>query len=200
MSKRAIATALFMIACFALPASAQIGGPQSASNPNQPYVRPDKETRQKRWLLGMFGPFAIAGDAFSAGVATWDNKPPEWGKSWSGFGKRFGSEVGKGVIKGTTAYALEEAFKLDSSYYRSPKHTQPGSRLRNAIVSAFTARRRSGRRVLGVPRLSGSYVSSIGATEAWYPNRLGIRDGLRGGTYAVGADILSNIFNEFFHK
>ena len=68
------------------------------------------------------------------------------------------------------------------------------------MVSAFTARTPSGRRVLGFPRITGSYVSSIVATEAWYPNRLGIRDGLRGGTYAVGADILSNIFNEFFHK
>jgi len=200
MSKRATATALFMIASFAFAASAQTGRSQTSGNPNQPYVRPDKETRQKRWLLGMFGPFPIAGDAFSAGVSTWDNKPPEWGKSWNGFGKRFASELGKGVIKGTTAYSLEEAFKLDSTYYRSPKHTPPGSRLKNALMSAFTARTPSGKRVLGFPRITGSYVSAIVATETWYPNRLGMRDSLRGGTYAIGADILSNIFTEFFHK
>lgn len=147
----------------------------------------------------MFGPFAIGGDVLSAGVSTWSNSPPEWGKSWNGFGKRFASDLGKGVIKGTTAYALEEAFKLDSHYYRSQKR-DTGSRLKNAIVSSFTARTPSGRRVVGFPRIAGSYVSSIVATRAWYPDRFGMRDALRGGTYAVGVDILSNIFTEFFHK
>src|SRR6478672_11995328 len=98
MSKRATATVLFVLNLFACTAFAQTVGSPGVKPAVQPYVRPDFETRQKRWLLGMFGPFAIAGDAFSAATATWDNKPPEWGKTWNGFGKRFASELGKGVI------------------------------------------------------------------------------------------------------
>jgi hypothetical protein len=162
-------------------------------------IRPGLEKREKRWLNGMVGPFAIAGDALSAGISTWNNSPPEWGKSWNGFGKRFASDLGKGVIKGSAAFALEESFKLDSHHYRSTKR-DVGSHLRNALLSSFTARTPSGRRIFGFPRIAGSYVSSIVATEAWYPKRFGIRDGLRGGTWAVGADILSNIFTDFFHK
>lgn len=200
MKTRAAAAALFFITPLCITVHSQIGAPQNSSPSNTPYVRPNAETRERRWLLGMFGPFAIGGDAFAAAFSTWSNKPPEWGKNWNGFGKRFASELGKGVIKGTTAYALEETFKLDSYYYRSPKHTQPGSRLKNALVSSFTARTPSGKRVLGFPKIAGDYSSSIIATKAWYPQRLGIRDGLRGGTWAVASDILSNLFTEFFHN
>lgn len=197
MLHRAFAVALLLASAFVGGIFAQTTGSPPATN--QRYVRPDKETREKRWLLGMFGPFAIGGDALSAGISTWQNNPPEWGKHWGGFGKRFASNLGKGVIKGTTAFALEESFKLDSHYYRSTKR-DTGSRLRNALISSFSARTPSGRRVFGFPRIASSYASSIIATQAWYPDRFTLRDGLRGGTWAVGADVLSNIFNEFFHR
>ena len=199
MKARATATALFFIAACFIATPAQKGGIPSPTPANKPYVRPDAETPPKALASRHVWPVCDRRRCIFGGSVDLDNKPPEWGKSWSGFGKRFASELGKGVIKGTMAYGLEEAFKLDSHYYRSQKR-DPGSRLKYAITSAFTARTPTGRRVLGFPRLTGSYGSAIIATEAWYPSRLGMRDGLRAGTYSVGADILSNIFTEFFHR
>jgi hypothetical protein len=103
------------------------------------------------------------------------------------------------VIHHSTQYALEESFKLDSYYYRSTKR-DTGSRIKNAIVSTFTARRPDGSRTIGFPRIVGSYTASIIADETWYPKRYGLKDGLKGGSLSLGTDILSNLFKEFFHK
>ncbi|HEY2847238.1 MAG TPA: hypothetical protein VGI80_05420 [Pyrinomonadaceae bacterium] len=189
---------MFVIVAFILTAPAQTGG-STQTGTNQPYVRPDKETREKRFLLSMFGPFAIGGDVLAAGIDTASNSPREWGPHWNGFGKRFASELGKSVIHHSTQYALEESFKLDSYYYRSTKK-DVGSRVRNAIVSTFTARRPDGSRAVGFPRIVGSYTASIVAAETWYPNRYGLKDGFKSGSLSLGTDILSNLFKEFFHK
>jgi len=197
MLKRASVTTFFAIAVFAMPIGAQTTGSQSSTN--QPYVRPDKETREKRYLLSMFGPFAIGGDVLAAGINTAANTPREWGPYWNGFGKRFASQFGKGVIHQSTQFALEESLKLDSYYYRSTKK-DVGSRLKNAISSTFTARRPDGSRTIGIPRIAGSYAAGIIAAETWYPKRYGLKDGLNSGTISLGTDVLSNIFKEFFRR
>jgi hypothetical protein len=44
-----------------------------------------------RWFAGFtFGPEALLGEAFNAGVGTWEDRPVEYGRSWTGFGQRFG--------------------------------------------------------------------------------------------------------------
>ncbi len=135
----------------------------------------------------------------SAGLSTWSNSPEEWGPHLEGFGKRVASNVGKSVIKNTTAFALEEAFGLDSRYYRSPKK-DVGSKVKNAILSTFTARNRNGKKVFGFPQIAGAYASNIIATEVWYPKRYGWRDGLRSGTVTLGTTALFNLVKEFVHK
>jgi hypothetical protein len=199
MRAKAIVAALFFIISLFVATPAQTGGSQAPSPTNQPYRRPDAETRQKRYLLSMFGPFALGGDVLAAGLDTASNSPREWGPHWNGFGKRFASQLGKGVIHHSTQFALEESFKLDSYYYRSTKH-DVSSRLRNAITSTFTARRPDGTKTVGFPRIVGSYTAGIVAAETWYPKRYGLKDGLKSGTLSLGTDILSNLFKEFFHR
>jgi hypothetical protein len=199
MRAKATATALLFIAACFIAGSAQSSGTPTPTPANQPYVRPDKETREKRYFLSMFGPFALGGDVLAAGLDTASNTPREWGPHWNGFGKRFASQLGKGVIHHTTQFALEESFKLDSYYYRSTKK-DVGSRLKNAITSTFTARRPDGSKTIGFPRIAGSYTAGIIAAETWYPNRYGLKDGLKSGTLSLGTDILSNLFKEFFHR
>src|SRR5258708_36781066 len=116
----------------------------------------------------MCGPVAVGKDVASAGWFTWRNSPEEWGDHWEGFGKRFASSVGQGIIKSTTEYALDESFKLDSHFYRSQDRSV-GARLKNAIISPVTARDKNGKRVFEFPSIAETYTSHIVAAETWFP-------------------------------
>jgi hypothetical protein len=181
-------------------ASASSADPPSQSKPAQNgYVRPDSKARFRRYLNSMFGPGTLAKSVVGAGYATWRNSPEEWGPNWKGFGRRVASGLGKNVIKQTTIYGVGEALKYDSRFYRSKKKDF-GSRLGNALVSPLTARNETGKRVIGVPRLIGTYTASIIAAETWYPSRYDYKDGLRNGTMSLGMNAAFNVFKEFIWK
>jgi hypothetical protein len=172
---------------------------QAAPASTSGYVRPDPKTRFKRYGMSMFGPMALGKDVFSAGWSTWRNSPEEWGDHWEGFGRRFASSLGKGIIKSTVIYGLDESFKLDSHYYRS-KDKSVGARVRNALISPVTARDKNGKRVFGFPRLIGGYTASIVAAETWYPARYNYKDGLKNGTISLGLEAAFNLVKEFIWK
>lgn len=163
------------------------------------YVRPDSKTRFRRYVKSMFGPSALGKTVLSAGWATWRNSPEEWGDNWEGFGRRVASSMGKSVIKHTTMYGFDEALKYDSRFYRSKKKDL-GSRLGNALISPVTARNENGKRVIGIPRIVGTYTSSIIAAEAWYPSRYDYKDGLKNGTVSLGMNAAFNVIKEFIWK
>ena len=163
------------------------------------YRFPDAETRQKRYIKSMFGPFNIARQVARAGISTWTNSPEEWGDHWDGFGRRVASNFGKNVIRQTTIYGLDSAMDLDSYYYRSEKRDF-GSKFKNALISPVTARNASGKRVIGVPRIAGTYAAHIIAAETWYPDRYSWKDGLKSGSTALGFNVAWNLFKEFVWK
>lgn len=146
----------------------------------------------------MFGPVSLVQAASVAGITTWRNSPEEWGPGWEGFGKRFASNVGKGVIKDSITFGMDEALKVDSHFYRSEKR-DTGSRIKNALISPFTARKPNGKRTIGLPRLVGTYSANIIASETWYPNR-DYKDGLRSGTISLGFNAAFNLLKEFVWK
>jgi hypothetical protein len=166
---------------------------------NGTYQRPAADRRFKRYVNGVVGPLALARSVATAGISTARNSPEEWGKKWEGFGRRFASNLGRSAIRGTTVYALDEALQLDSAFYRSNKKDF-GSRFSNALLSTVTARRPSGKRALGVPRLVGTYGASIVAYETWYPKRYDYKDGLRSGTISLGFNAAFNLIREFIWK
>lgn len=163
------------------------------------YVRPDANTRFKRYVNDTVGPVSIARQVVGAGVGTWRNSPEEWGGQWEGFGKRLASGFGTSVIKETAIYGLDSALKVDSFYYLSKKK-DAGSKVKNALLSTVTARNSRGKRVVGVPRLVGTYASNIVAAEAWYPSRYNWKDGARTGSVSLGINAAFNLFREFVLK
>jgi hypothetical protein len=165
----------------------------------QTYIRPDAKTRQKRYVNSMIGPMAWAKRVASAGLSTWRNSPEEWGPTWEGFGRRVASGTGKSIIKNSVQFGLDEAFKLDSHYYRS-RDKSIGARVGNALISPVTARDKNGRRVFGFPRLIGTYTSSIVAAETWYPDRYSWKNGVRSGTISLGMTAAFNLVKEFVWK
>jgi hypothetical protein len=179
--------------------STAINGQPSATPQNGNYVRPNGKTRFKRYANSMFGPISLGKDVALAGISTWRNSPEEWGPHWEGFGKRVASNLGKGIIKNSIQFGLDEAFTLDSHYYRS-KDRSFGAKVSNAFVSVVTARDRNGGRTLGFPRIVGTYSSSVIAAETWYPSRYTWKDGLKNGTISLAFTGVFNLVKEFIKK
>lgn len=172
--------------------------PSSPVKPDD-YQRPDKAARRKQYFKSLFSLGALGRNVAGAAWSTWRNTPEEWGGQWKGFGKRVASNFGKSVIKNSTAFALEEAFGLDSRYIKSKKRDF-GSKVKNAVISPFVARNREGKLVPGIPRIAGTYAASIIANEVWYPKGHNWKDGLRSGTISFGTSILFNLFKEFWRR
>lgn len=174
---------------------------EGGANSSDPvgYTRPNAEVRFKRYLNDTVGPVGLVRTFAPAAVNTWRNSPEEWGKGWKGFGKRSASNFGRNFLERSAMYGLDEALKLDSHYYRA-KGKSTGARIRNAVISPVTARTVSGKRVIGIPRLAGTYAASIVAAETWYPNRFDWKDGVRSGTISLGVSVGFNLLKEFVWK
>ena len=174
-------------------AMAQAGG--TAAN----YTRPDADKRFKRFVNDTVGPFAWVGVGASAAFSTAADTPKEWGRTTEGFGRRFASNFGKTVIRNTVIYGMDEAFKLDSHYYRSTKR-DAGSRVKNAFLSTVTARTAKGKRTIGLPRIIGTYSANMIATQVWYPARYDWKEGVKTGSISLGVNALFNLVKEFAFK
>lgn len=163
------------------------------------YVRPDSNTRFKRYLNSMFGPEALFKAVANAGISTARDTPREWGPHWDGFGKRVASNLGTGIISSSVRHGLDETFKLDSHFYRSQKRDTK-SRVKNALSSPFLTRTAEGKRVFGFPRIVGTYTGHIVAAEVWFPKRYNVGNGLKGGTISLGMSAVYNLVREFIKK
>jgi len=112
----------------------------SATLPDLSYVRPTQKTKLRNYAFDAFGPYPIVGAALAAGINQEENTPPEWKQTAGGYGKRFASDFGIAAITTTTRYALAQAFREDTLYYRCEcKGLFP--RLGHAVISTLTARR-----------------------------------------------------------
>jgi hypothetical protein len=178
-------------------------GSVAIATPAQPdltYTRPQEATKLHNYLFDAFGPYPIVGASFAAGINQADNTPPEWKQSAGGYGKRIGSDFGIAAVSTTTRYALAEAFKEDTLYYRCEcRGVFP--RLSHAVISTFTARRgEDGHRVFSLPALIAPYAGTTTAVYVWYPGRYGARDAFRMGNYSLLGYVGGNIALEFLYS
>jgi hypothetical protein len=169
------------------------------SPPDLTYIRPTSATKLHNYEFDAFGPYPILGAGFAAGINQAYDTPPEWKQGAAGYSKRFGSDFGIEAISTTTRYALAQAFKEDTVYYRCEcKGFLP--RLGHAVISTLTARRgEDGRRVFSFPSLIAPYAGSMTAVYAWYPSRYGAEDALRMGNYTMLGYVGGNIALEFIY-
>ncbi|MFY9660584.1 MAG: hypothetical protein WAJ97_08165 [Terriglobales bacterium] len=168
--------------------------------PDLAYIRPPETTKLRNYLFDAFGPYPIVGAGIVAGINQIDNSPPEWKQGAEGFSKRFGSDFGIAAATTTTRYALSEALREDTLYYRCEcKGVFP--RLKHAVVSTFTARRGvDGHRVFSFPDLVAPYAGTMTAVYAWYPGRYGYKDAFRMGNYSLLGYVGANISLEFLYS
>ena len=170
------------------------------AQPGQLYARPTEKTKLRNYLFDAFGPYPMVGAALTAGFGQMSNSPPEWKQGAEGYGKRFGSDFAIAAISNTARYALAEALKEDTLYYRCDcKGVLP--RLKHAVISTLTARRgEDGHLVFSIPGLVGPYAGTMAAVYGWYPGRYDAMDALRMGNYNLLAHVGGNIALEFLYS
>jgi hypothetical protein len=164
------------------------------------YVRPTERIKLQNYFFDAFGPYPIAGAAIAAGLNQYENTPPEWQQGAEGYGKRFGSSFAIEGVSTTTRYALAEAFREDTLYYRCAC-TGFFPRLSHAALSSFVSRRgEDGHRVFSFPALVAPYAGTFVAVYGWYPSRFGAKDAFRMGNYNLLSYIGGNIALEFLYS
>jgi hypothetical protein len=168
--------------------------------PDLTYTRPTQKTELHNYVFDAFGPYPIVGAAFAAGINQADNTPPEWKQGAEAYGKRFGSDFAIAAVTTTTRYALAQAFREDTLYYRCEcKGLLP--RLSHAVISTFTSRRgEDGHRVFSLPALVAPYAGTMTAVYAWYPGRYNAMDGFRMGNYSLLGYVGGNLALEFLYS
>jgi hypothetical protein len=163
------------------------------------YTRPTEKTKIRNYLFDAFGPYPVAGAAILGAVNQAHNAPPEWGQGFNAYGERVGSHFGIALATTTTRYALAEAFREDTLYYRC-ECTGVIKRIEHALISTVTARHGAdGHRRLSFPALIAPYAGATTAIYGWYPGRYDVKDSLRMGNYALLAAAVGNIAREFLY-
>jgi hypothetical protein len=170
------------------------------AEPDLTYTRPSQKTKVRNYVFDVVGPYPIVGAGLIAGINQLYNTPPEWKQGAEGYGRRFGSNFGIAAVSTTTRYALAQAFREDTLYYRCEcKGLLP--RLGHAVISTFTSRRGDdGHRVFSFPSLVAPYAGTMTAVYAWYPGRYDAKDAFRMGNYSLLGYVGGNVALEFFYS
>jgi hypothetical protein len=161
-------------------------------------VRPDGAERFRNYLSDAVGPVILIETIAWAAAAQVSDTPPEWGGGARGFGKRYASLVGQGVIQESVAYALSEALVVDSHFHKSRKHGV-FPRAGDALIQAVTSRRANGSRVVSAPLLAGYAIGGLGMMT-WYPDRYTYKEGLGYGGLALASRAAVNLIREFITR
>jgi hypothetical protein len=163
------------------------------------YTRPTEKLKIRNYVFDAFGPYPIVGAAILGAVNQADKTPPEWGQGFKAYGERAGSDFGIALATTTMRYALAEAFREDTLYYRC-ECSGVFRRMSHAVISTVTARRgKDGHRRLSFPAIVSPYAGTMTAVYGWYPGRYDAKDGLRMGNYALLAFVAGNIAREFIY-
>jgi hypothetical protein len=195
----AVAVLPVLVKAQSLADSGTVVVPVQTALPNLTYTPPTEKTKLHNYLFDTFGPYPIVGAAFVAGINQAYNTPPEWKQGAEAYGKRFGSNFAIAAVSTTTRYALAEALREDTLYYRCECNGF-FPRLSHALISTLTARRgEDGHRVFSFPALVAPYAGTMTAVYAWYPSRYDAKDAFRMGYYLQLGNVGANISSEFFY-
>jgi hypothetical protein len=115
----------------------------------------------------VFSPLTFIGPTVGAGLGLWENEPAEWGQGAAGYGRRFGSSMGRTLSVKTITFAVAALDGEDPRYIPSE---QSGlvARSRHAIAATFVSRREDGSRLPAISLFVAAYGSAFLA-NTWYP-------------------------------
>jgi hypothetical protein len=161
-------------------------------------VHPITAQERARWVVySTLGPQAIIGEAFSAGLGTWRDRPTEFGSHWDGFGKRAGADLSEAAVSHTMEAGLGAIWGEDPRYSRDAGAPFK-NRLAHVFKMTFLARNRDGGLTPAYARFI-AIPSSSALASTWRPEsersvgNVGARIGI-----GVLGRIGSNAFTEFW--
>lgn len=182
------------IGTLATTASAQEEPPAPTSA-----AAPVTSEQRIHWIVnGVVGPRSLFFvGPFSSGWYTAWNRPEEWGRTWSGFGKRYLNREATVAISNTVEGGLGAIWGEDPRFV--PSHRMGiWPRARFAVKTVVLAPRRDGRLAPAWGRYAGNVVNNVVA-NAWLPETvttpgqtaLSIVSGL-------GGRLAGNLWDEFW--
>jgi hypothetical protein len=173
---------LFLVAVFHLSA--------------QTYTPPTTEERWQAYLSANYtSPFAYIRSAIPATSDHIANDPTDWGRTSSGYLRRFGTRFAASSLQGSAEAAGSALLKHDNRYLPCTcKRVMP--RVGYALVSRVVTRTYSGKPVIHVARIAGAYGSQF-AVEPWRSGGYERWRAVRYGTSQIYFGALMNLLREF---
>jgi len=126
------------------------------------------EQRVNWIVIGTIGPKSLlAIGPLAAGWQTAWNQPEEWGRSWSGFGKRYLQREADVAISNTLEAGVGAIWNEEPRYVRLGRGGI-GARVKWAIKTAFVTQRADGKLHAAWGRYVGNTVNNV-IENAWLP-------------------------------
>lgn len=133
-----------------------------------------------------------------SGMNQINNQPAEWGKSWSGYGRRYASNFGEFMIQEGVTEGLAAIMKRPLDY--TPCHcTGTGKRVGYAFAGAVTDQMPNGKHPVAIPRIVGAYAGAYGQSTWWPGSRSRLNQTLLNGTTSLAIGGVINLYHEFRH-
>jgi hypothetical protein len=151
----------------------------------------------REYLNNSFGLEALGHAAAHAEISQLSNSPNEWGQGTAGYGARFGSTLGRHVIRQTLKYGASSLLHEDTRYVLSGKKGF-WRRTEYAVASSFLARHPNGRRGFAFASV-GSAGGAAFIARAWLPRSVAtLGAGASSFGLSIAADVGSNVVREFW--
>jgi len=162
-----------------------------------PYM-PITAAQRATWVVnGSIGVRSLTVGVISDAWLTAWNTPEEWGRGWSGIGKRYLSREASVTISNSIEAGLGAIWGEDPRYFRAPSGSL-GSRVGYSAKAAVLSRRRDGRLAPAWSRYTGTVVGNI-VENAWLPpSARSPRDVAVRSTTGVLGRFAGNLFEEFW--
>ena len=185
---------------FAIGAVAARAHGQDAPSTVSPVpVAPISAADRVDWIVdGTVGPQSLfLVGPISAAWSTTRNVPEEWGRTWSGFGKRYLEREADVAISGTLEAGLGAIWGEDPRFVRSHRHGI-WPRVRFAMKTVVLAPRRDGHLAPAWGRYAGNVFNNV-IENTWLPPSVATPEqtALRsiGG---LGGRLVGNLWEEFW--
>lgn len=159
------ATLTLLLVSTLLPAAAAA---QPAAKPEARIDMPMTARERIDWIvLGTIGPKSLGVGVIASAWQTGWNQPEEWGRTWSGAGKRYLQREADVAISNTIEAGLGALWGERADYIRSHKRgIKP--RLGYALKTVFLAHRPDGHLAPAWGRYAGNTVNNL-IENSWLP-------------------------------
>jgi hypothetical protein len=176
------------------PEPASAIGPQFENAPYEPIT----DHQRFDWFLDeTLGPAHLLAGAFTAGLGTARDTPPEYGGTWEGFGKRFAVREAGVSLSNATEAGLGSLWGEDPRYFRVPNETF-GHRVRSVVTQTFLAKRGDGTFQFAYARYAGISGSNF-LSNAWRPkSEADTEHALFRTGWGFAGRMASNAYDEFW--